>query len=172
MQKAIRYTLLVVLAAVLLFAIGMATRMPAMRLGINYGLHAVLAAFFYAAVVAMFELKTGRCLYVALGSLLVSVVLGMMSPVMAVAGALPALAYFVAFCVMNGGLALDGARDVRSAVVCGTVFATFAYVGTIVGGIVFSGYKLAVNDLPFLLLTIGLGLLGSLVGTWIVGKMN
>ena len=173
MNKIVRCAVPVVIATVVLFAIGMATRMPAIRLGINFGLHAVLAAFFYGLVVAVFEIKTAHAYPVVVGSAVFGAVLGMMSPVMTVAAILPAVAYLVVFLVMHGGKGGSGSTGSSSApVIGGTVFAAFAYVGTVVGGELFSGYTPGVADLPFLMLSIGLGLLGSLAGAFIAEKIG
>ena len=181
MSKTVRSVLLVALAAVLLLAIGMLTRMPAMRLGVNYGLHAVLAAFFYGAVAAGFEAKTCHAYPVVAGAVVVGALLGRMSPVMAVAEVLPALAYLVVFLVTRGRV-LEGAKGEAAvekgdraefpAVLGGTAFAAFAYVGTIVGGMLFSGYAPAPADIAFLMLAGGLGLLGSLAGLSVAKKVG
>lgn len=170
-MKYVKPVLLVVLAAVLLFAIGMATRMPAMRLGINFGLHAVLAAFFYGAVVSAFEAATRRAYPVVIGSLACGAVLGGMSPVMAVAEVLPAVACLAAHILCRRGEGVAANTVDGRAVIAGVAYAAFAYVGVIVGGALFSGRAPEPVDLAFLLLTVGLGLLGSIAGASLVGRL-
>ena len=76
MNRIVRCAVPVVIATVVLFAIGMATRMPAIRLGINSGLHAVLAAFFYGLVVAVFEIKTAHAYPIVIGAVIEGINIG------------------------------------------------------------------------------------------------
>lgn len=165
MSKAIKYLLWVILATVLIFAIGLIVRPLALRLSLNFGIHATLAAFLYGMLIVIYELKTEHAWPIALGSLIYGALMSTMSPIMGVAALVPAVIYAVGFVIMRRA---DANIEMR-AIVGGTIYAACVYVGVILGGLIFGAHAFIASDLAFLLLTTGLGLLGSLLGT-VVGK--
>lgn len=167
MRKALKNIGLGALAFVLLMAIGLITRPIAIALGINYGMHAVLAALFYGLFVACYETGGTSAWCIGAGGIVYGAIMGMMSPVMAVAALVPAVAYLVVSLIMRAAQAEAQTR----AVTCGTLFAACAYAAVIAGGAAFSGYAPGVADIAFLVVSAGLGLLGSLLGIWLVEKV-
>jgi len=117
---------------VLFFAVGLATRLPALSLQELYGLHAVLAAPLYSLAIAASIRSRNALVPTVIAALCYGFCLGMMHPVMALSAILPAAAAAIAYAIARGAAAE------KRALVTGSTFGIAVYPSTIAGALWFN----------------------------------
>lgn len=128
-----------VAAAIVFFAIGLATRMPALAFDQFYGLHATLAAPFYAFGICLAIRKGVGVAPIAAGSVIYGLILGAMSPVMAVGAIAPALALIATWILAKSS------TDAKRAFAAAVSYGTLVYPATLVGGLAFGSASMSLE---------------------------
>ena len=119
---------------VALFAIGVATRFPALQFSGIYALHGVFAAPFFAALAMVHFDRDGGVGPLLVATLCLAALLGAMSPVMGGGFALSALALVASW--FATGRCVQRRQTFASAVAYGA----FGYFGALLFGILFGSY--------------------------------
>lgn len=145
-----------------LFAIGLATRMPAWQFPQIYALHGVLAAPFCAALAAWHFSRGGTALSLAAATALLALVLGMMSAAMGLG--------FAAVAVLT--LAVWGVLDAVSAgsrrLVTAVAFGALDYPCALAVGLLLGSYRPGAEAVPTIALLLVLAVALSLLGAFAV----
>ena len=137
-----------------LFCIGMATRMPALFLNGYYALHGVLAAPFYAALLAWYINRYDAVWSFACAAGAYGAILGAMQPIMAAGAVVP-----MAFALLAYRLLADSPSN-RRAAICAFIFGACAYPSVAGVGILTGSYAPSPSQLPQMAL---LGLIAILL---------
>lgn len=143
-----------------LFAIGLATRMPAWQFPQLYALHGVLAAPFCAALAAWHLSRGGSVLSLAAATALLALVLGMMSAAMGLGFAAVAVLTLVAWALL--GALPAGHRRLITAV----VFGALDYPCALVVGVLLGSYRPGAEAAPMIALLLVLAVALSLLGAF------
>lgn len=153
---------------VALLAEGLVTRGAALALmGVNFGMHAVLAAPLYALAVTVFFLRGGRAGAFAIAGGALGVFLGAMSPVMGASVLAPLACTCVAYALARGlaSPTSSSASGMRAAAVAGGVFGGAVYPATMVAAVLLGTHVLVGKDALFCAVAIALAVAGALLGS-------
>lgn len=159
----------VVLAFVLLFAIGLATRIPAICWSGSYAAHGLYASFFYALLYSFALARSWPTWTFALGCLGYGLALAGMHPVMGIAAIVPlGLSLIVRAATKNINAEV-------AAISTAAVFAASVYPVTLLAGIVFGSCSIdseggMLQVAIMTTLAIFLSVLGSLLGTFVASR--
>lgn len=145
-----------------LFAIGLATRMPAWQFPQIYALHGVLAAPFCAALAAWHFSRGGTALSLAAATALLALVLGMMSAAMGLGFATVAVLTLVAWALL-GALPTEHRR-----LIAAVVFGALDYPCALVVGLLLGSYRPGAEAVPMIMLLLVLAVALSLLGAFAV----
>lgn len=143
-----------------LFAIGLATRFPALQFPHLYALHGILAAPFFSALALWHFNREGSVwsLFAAVAAL--AAVLGCMSPVMGLGFLL------LAALLLAADALLRSCRPARRRLGCAVAFGALDYPCALAVGLLLGSYAFSLESLPTILvlgaLAAALSLLGAL----------
>lgn len=150
----------------ILFLIGLLTRMPARAFPQLYALHGVLAAPFCAALAQWHFQHNGSVKELAIATALLALVLGAMSPVMGVGFAA------VAVILLIVGIIAKARRSEFSELLVSTVFGAFNYPCALMCGILFGSYLPSLESAVTIVVMFGLSCMLSLFGAFLLSKIN
>ena len=153
-----RFVLDTVIMAGLFFLIGFVTRIPAMLWLSVYGLHAILAALFYALVIGWYCNNRDSIGPVVVGAAIYGAILGLMSLTMLWAAIVPAVCALIIW-IIGKSLSWDG-----TGFACAACFGAGAYPTVIISGFISGSLLLSVDEASIVFLRIVLGCLLSILG--------
>lgn len=149
----------ILLMFILFFTIGLITRAPALSIDAVFGIHAVLAAPLYSALVALSVSARKRILPTFAAASLYGLCLGAMHPVMAVSAVVPAVCSALVY------ITTAGMRESAHVVASALAFGASVYPATLVSAVAFGSYHISpgLSEIADIALLFSIAAFGSLV---------